>query len=93
VASQTFVERLREALEQVSLDISPPVAWQPYAVLRGRQHIWPDDVAVLIKSAPPTAGIIELGVREVDGEVRILGMIAGNSMTFSSEGATLREIR
>jgi hypothetical protein len=29
----------------------------------------------------------------VDGQIRILGMIAGNAMTFYADGATLREIR
>jgi hypothetical protein len=93
VAPRTFVAGLREALDQVGLDMSSPVAWEPYAVLSGRQHIWPDDTAILLKSAAPTLGIIELGLREVDGEVRVLGMIAGNSMTFYADGAILREIR
>ncbi len=93
VSSPTFADNIRYALDQVSIDASSAVAWEPYAVIRD-SPFWDGDVSIAVRSAPPSSGIIELGVRQVDGVVRILGMIAGNTGTlYVFPNADFREIR
>jgi hypothetical protein len=93
VSPQTFLAELLYGLDQVSIDAPAPVAWEPYAIIRDSQF-WTGDVSILIRSAAPTAGVIEFGVRQEEGRLRILGMIRGTMGTlYVFPEADFREIR